>query len=73
MTRALLLLAGLALALAGCGKQGDLERPAPLCCARAKAEYQAQQKAAAEAQRAPPDNQPEPLPDADNEPNAAPP
>ena len=41
------LLAGAAaLALAGCGKQGDLERPAPLWGAK-RAQYEAEQRAAA--------------------------
>jgi predicted small lipoprotein YifL len=35
-----------ALALAGCGKQGELDRPAPLVGAKAKAEYRAQKAAA---------------------------
>jgi hypothetical protein len=40
--------------LAGCGKQGVLEQPAPLFGAKAKAEYQARkaQEAADDAQRA---------------------
>lgn len=33
-----------ALALGACGKQGELERPAPLWGDKAKAEYQAQKK-----------------------------
>jgi len=36
-----------ALALAGCGKQGELDRPAPLIGAKAKAEYRAERAAAA--------------------------
>ena len=36
-----------ALALAGCGKQGNLDRPAPLIGARAKAQYRAERAAAA--------------------------
>jgi predicted small lipoprotein YifL len=41
-------------ALAGCGKQGGLDRPAPLFGSRARAEYEAQraQDARDEAQRA---------------------
>jgi predicted small lipoprotein YifL len=38
-----------ALALAGCGKQGNLDQPAPLLGAKAKAEYNAQRAAAARA------------------------
>jgi predicted small lipoprotein YifL len=34
----------LAAPLGACGKQGDLERPAPLWGARAKAEYEAQKR-----------------------------
>ena len=43
-----------AAALAGCGKTGDLDQPAPLFGARAKADYAAQQRAreAAAAQKA---------------------
>jgi hypothetical protein len=37
------------LALAGCGKQGALERPAPLFGARAKAQYEAEKAAEAAA------------------------
>jgi len=56
--RRLALIAGVSLlaagALAGCGKQGSLERPAPLFGSRARAEYEAQRSQAAqdEAQRA---------------------
>ncbi len=39
-----------ALAMAGCGKQGALERPAPLFGTNAKAQYEAEQQL--EAQRA---------------------
>jgi hypothetical protein len=42
---ALLLTGAAALALSACGKQGDLERPAPLWGAKAKAEYEASQHA----------------------------
>ncbi|MDB5459299.1 MAG: hypothetical protein JWO72_1040 [Caulobacteraceae bacterium] len=35
--------------LAACGKQGNLERPAPLFGAKARAEYEAQRRAAARA------------------------
>jgi hypothetical protein len=37
------------LGLAACGKQGQLDRPAPLFGAKAKAEYEAQRRAAARA------------------------
>jgi hypothetical protein len=44
---AILLLSGAAaLALSACGKQGDLEQPAPLWGAKAKAEYEARQRSA---------------------------
>ena len=49
-TTLLILLAGAAVALSACGKVGELERPAPLWGAKAKADYAAQQKAAADAQ-----------------------
>jgi predicted small lipoprotein YifL len=39
-----------ALALAACGKVGELERPAPLWGDKAKADYEAQRKADADAQ-----------------------
>jgi predicted small lipoprotein YifL len=38
----LVALAALGLALSGCGKQGSLERPAPLFGAKAKAQYNAE-------------------------------
>jgi hypothetical protein len=38
-----------ALALVGCGKQGDLDRPAPLIGEKAKADYRAQRAAASRA------------------------
>ena len=38
-----------ALALAACGKQGQLDRPAPLFGSQAKAEFEAQRRAAARA------------------------
>ena len=47
MIRSLSILAAallVAVSLAGCGKQGDLERPAPLWSAKAKAEYAAQKR-----------------------------
>ena len=56
-SRRLAALAGLGLlavaGLAGCGKQGALERPAPLFGSRARAEYEAEraQEARDEAQR----------------------
>ena len=45
MSSRILIAAGLiaALALAACGKQGELDRPAPLFGAKAKAEYEARQ------------------------------
>lgn len=42
-------LVGAGLVLSGCGKVGELDRPAPLWGAKAKADYEAQQKAAADA------------------------
>jgi predicted small lipoprotein YifL len=41
------------LGLAACGKQGQLDRPAPLFGAKAKAEYEAQRLAAAKAEADP--------------------
>ena len=41
--------ASLAAALAGCGKQGDLDRPGPMWSAQTKAEYAAQKRAQADA------------------------
>jgi predicted small lipoprotein YifL len=74
MTRAfvsILIAAVMAASLAGCGKQGALERPGPLWGDKAKADYAAQQRKAAEQKKAAPqDNQPEALP-ADNDVNAA--
>ena len=56
-----------AAALGACGKQGDLERPAPLWGDKAKADYAAQQRQAAEAKaKGPGGNQIEPLPADDN-------
>ena len=49
MTRSIALLAGLALLLAACGKEGDLDRPGPLFSPKDKAEYSAQKRAQAEA------------------------
>ena len=52
MTPRPLILAALLLSaatLTGCGKQGELERPAPLFGAQAKADYEAQKQADAEA------------------------
>jgi predicted small lipoprotein YifL len=66
MTRAIaILIIAAALALAGCGKVGVLEQPAPLWGEKAKADYAAQQKAAAEAKakaRQSGQSQPQPLP-----------
>ena len=45
-----------ALALAGCGKQGQLDRPAPLVGEKAKAEYRAQRAAAGRAGTTPGDS-----------------
>lgn len=64
------------LALAGCGRVGALEQPAPLYGAKAKADYQAKKAAAAEAAKASKDEgRPEPLaPDTPGAPiGAAPP
>jgi hypothetical protein len=60
----LALAAALGFALAGCGKQGDLDRPAPLWGAKAKAQYEAEQRAATDAKsHSPQDNQIESLPE----------
>ena len=59
--------AALALSLCACGKVQTLERPAPLIGAKAKAEYEASQKAAVEAagtQKREDSGPPEPLPPA---------
>ena len=46
MTARLILMALVAAAtLSGCGRRGDLDRPAPLWGDRAKAEYEAEQRA----------------------------
>jgi len=50
--RHLMTLAAAGLALAGCGKLGPLQQPAPLFGAQAQAAYAAQQKAKAEAAQA---------------------
>lgn len=67
MTRALvnvLAIGAAALALGACGKQGDLERPGPLWGEKAKADYAAEQRKAAEAKsKESQANQIEPLPD----------
>jgi len=61
-----LLAAAAAFALSGCGKQGDLERPAPLWGAK-RAQYEAEQRAAAararesEAHRRGPDEPSQPV------------
>jgi hypothetical protein len=46
----LVLLTACAIVLSACGKVGELDRPAPLWGAKAKADYAAQQKAAADAE-----------------------
>lgn len=71
------LLAAAAIGLSACGKVGELDRPAPLWGAKAKADYEAQKKADADAaakkdaadraQR----GRPAPLPD-DAQPSAGP-
>jgi hypothetical protein len=43
------------LALAACGKQGELDRPAPLFGEKAKAQYEAERRAAARAKTEPSD------------------
>lgn len=62
-----LIIAGLLVgsALAGCGKMGSLDQPAPMFGAQAKADYEARQRAAAEARAArKADLPPAPNPDA---------
>lgn len=49
MTIRLVLLASALLALTACGRQGDLERPAPLFGERARAEYEASRARGADA------------------------
>lgn len=49
MTIRLALLAAALLGLAACGRQGDLERPAPLFGERARAEYEAERARGADA------------------------
>jgi predicted small lipoprotein YifL len=72
MSRALLIGLAIALGLAACGKQGDLERPGPLWGDKAKANWAAQQqKAAAQKATASQANQIEPLPDDNAAANAA--
>ena len=62
-----------AMALAGCGKIGTLDQPAPLYGAKAKAEYQARKAAEAAAQARKQDQgEPEVLPDVKYDPNADP-
>lgn len=62
-----------ALLLAGCGKVGTLDQPAPLYGAKAKAEYQARKAAEAAAKAADKDDgDPEVLPDVKYDPNADP-
>jgi hypothetical protein len=50
MRQAILALAGLSaiVAIASCGKQADLQRPAPMWGAKAKADYAAQKRAQAD-------------------------
>lgn len=62
-----------AMALTACGKVGELERPAPLYGAKAKADYQARKAAdaAAKAEKKD-DGEPEVLPDVTYDPNADP-
>lgn len=72
MMRALTL-AGLglaaAVALAGCGRQGELDRPGPMWGAKEKAAFAAQKRAQAEAaSNAAAANQVEPVPDQDLQP-----
>ena len=45
----LISLLGLTLTLSACGKQGNLDQPAPLFGAKEKAEFEARKKAEAEA------------------------
>ena len=75
MTRGLILalaVGAMALGLAACGKQGDLERPAPLWGEKAKADYEAQKrKDAEERAKASQASQIEPLPDDNAAANAA--
>jgi hypothetical protein len=49
MTIRLVLFAAALLGLAACGRQGDLERPAPLFGERARAEYEAERRRGADA------------------------
>ncbi len=49
MTIRLALLASALLGLAACGRQGELERPAPLFGERARAEYEASRASGAKA------------------------
>ncbi|MFI4973451.1 MAG: hypothetical protein ACHP84_02805 [Caulobacterales bacterium] len=51
-------------ALSGCGKEGELDRPAPLWGEKAKAEYQAEQARKAAARRASTNPNPAVAPDA---------
>lgn len=66
MTRTLVFavaMSALALGLAACGRQGDLERPGPMWGAKAKADYAAAQKHKQAEQKTDQSNQIEPLPD----------
>ncbi len=66
-------MAMIALALAACGKVGELEQPAPLWGAKAKADYQAKKAAEKAAQAEKKDQgEPEVLPDVPYDPNADP-
>ena len=75
MTRRLpiFLCAAFAMILVGCAKVGVLERPAPLFGEKAKAQYQAQQRAAARAKAERNDKgQPEALPPDEADPGSVP-
>ncbi|MGA0599921.1 hypothetical protein ACO2Q3_04370 [Caulobacter sp. KR2-114] len=74
----LIALAAAGLTLAACGKVGELDRPGPMWGAKAKADWAAQQKAAADAEaRKDAHDQsqrghPEPLPSPDSAPSDGP-
>jgi predicted small lipoprotein YifL len=76
MTRSLCLAAAglaLVLAVAACGRQGELDRPGPAWGAKAKADYAAQKRAQAEAAtNAAAANKVEPIPDQAMQPYANP-
>ena len=67
---AVILIFAAGIGLSACGKLGDLERPAPLFGAQAKADYE-QQQHAAEAARARARAQSEPPPPNDEAPSSA--